>query len=83
MLPKLGDDLEELSSAVEEAKRWLDSNEDGTADEFKAKKAEVEKALKPLEALHKGGGGGGGGADSDDADFDEDMDFDDNDDEEL
>ena len=64
---KLADDYDDLANVVTEAKKWYDENDkDGGADDFKAKKSEVERALKPLQSL-----AGGKGDDADEADFDD------------
>ena len=44
----LGDDYELVKSTVEDTLKWLDSNQDVTAEEYDSKRSEVEKVLMPL-----------------------------------
>jgi heat shock protein 5 len=78
---KLGSEISTLESIVQEAMQWLEDNADTAVKvDFDAKKAEVEKVMKPaLAKIYDQGGGGGGG----DEDFGSDFDDEDDDDEEL
>merc|ERR1712023_143357 len=74
-------DKEALEESIREALEWLDENQEEEAEEYKAKKKEVEKIANPImqKAYGAGGGpgmGGDGGDDyeeADDEDFDEEL----------
>jgi len=73
-------DKEALEESIREALEWLDENQEEEAEEYKAKKKEVEKIANPIMQKAYGAGGGPGGAaggddyeEADDEDFDEEL----------
>jgi len=62
---KLSDeDKESLTTAVNDALEWLESNQDAEADDFKAKLKEVEAVANPIMSTVYQGSGAGAGAGS-------------------
>lgn len=56
-----GDDKETVTKAVEKAISWLDSHSDGTIEEYKEQKKELEDTVTPIiSKLYQGAGGQGG-----------------------
>jgi len=68
------EDKETLMNAIKETLEWLDSNRQGTKEEFEEKKLELEKVSNPImtKLYQQYGGAGGGpppGAGSDEEDI--------------
>ena len=63
MTTALGDDHATVKSTVDNTIKWVEDNMSATADEFDAKRSEVEKLLSPLvqKAYQAAGSGGAGG----------------------
>jgi len=70
---KLSDeDKTKIEEAVEEKIKWLESNQDAEASEYKKEKKEFEELVQPIIAkLYQQGAGGGGGAEKKGGDEDE------------
>merc|ERR1711907_460635 len=55
------DDKAEITKIVDEAVKWLDTNQTATKDDFEAKKKEVEGTVGPLMQKMAAAAGAGGG----------------------
>jgi len=69
------DDKSTITDALEEKIKWLDSNQDAEADDYKEQKKELEGVVSPIiSALYKGAGGEGAGAGGEEPDEEDDRD---------